>query len=183
MFNATFNTISVISWRSVLLAEETGVPGENHRPVTDKAGENHRPGTEKLYHTMLYQMYLVWTGFKLTTFVVIDTDFFRPVRSFASSLAHPRCFVLRFVLLIFYSFFWFSIMCLYVLSSVLWCQLRFPHKIDIRLFVEGLMSFLRYLCLSNTYCVVFLLCLSSSCVLYVASFSGLFIFDCPFHIL
>jgi hypothetical protein len=30
MFNATFNNISVISWRSVLLEEETGVPGENH---------------------------------------------------------------------------------------------------------------------------------------------------------
>jgi hypothetical protein len=30
MFNATFNNISVISWRSVLLVEETGVPGENH---------------------------------------------------------------------------------------------------------------------------------------------------------
>ena len=25
---------SVISWRSVLLVEETGVPGENHRSVT-----------------------------------------------------------------------------------------------------------------------------------------------------
>jgi hypothetical protein len=33
MFNATFNNISVISWRSVLLVKETGVPGENHRPV------------------------------------------------------------------------------------------------------------------------------------------------------
>jgi hypothetical protein len=33
VFNATFNNISVMSWRSVLLAEETGVPGENHRPV------------------------------------------------------------------------------------------------------------------------------------------------------
>jgi len=33
MFNATFNTISDISWRSVLLVEETGVPGEYHRPV------------------------------------------------------------------------------------------------------------------------------------------------------
>ena len=30
MFNATFNTISAISWRSVLLVEETGVPGKNH---------------------------------------------------------------------------------------------------------------------------------------------------------
>jgi len=33
VFNATFNTISVISWLSVLLVEEIGVPGENHRPV------------------------------------------------------------------------------------------------------------------------------------------------------
>jgi hypothetical protein len=33
MFNATFNNISVISWRSVLLVEETGGSGENHRPV------------------------------------------------------------------------------------------------------------------------------------------------------
>jgi hypothetical protein len=33
VFNATFNDISVISWRSVFLVEETGVPGENHRPV------------------------------------------------------------------------------------------------------------------------------------------------------
>jgi len=29
VFNATFNLISAISWRSVLLVEETGVPGEN----------------------------------------------------------------------------------------------------------------------------------------------------------
>ena len=29
-FNATFNNISVISWRSILLVEETG---ENHRPA------------------------------------------------------------------------------------------------------------------------------------------------------
>jgi hypothetical protein len=33
VFNATFNNISVISWWSVLLVEETGVPGENHQPV------------------------------------------------------------------------------------------------------------------------------------------------------
>jgi len=33
MLNATFKNFSVISWWSVLLVEETGVPGENHRPV------------------------------------------------------------------------------------------------------------------------------------------------------
>jgi len=33
VLNATFNNISVISWWSVLLVEETGVPGENHRPA------------------------------------------------------------------------------------------------------------------------------------------------------
>ena len=32
-FNVTFNNIPVISWRSVLLVEETWVPWENHRPV------------------------------------------------------------------------------------------------------------------------------------------------------
>ena len=33
VFNATSNNNSVISCRSVLLAVETGVPGENHRPA------------------------------------------------------------------------------------------------------------------------------------------------------
>jgi hypothetical protein len=32
VFNAAFNNISAIPWRSVLLMEETGVSGENHRP-------------------------------------------------------------------------------------------------------------------------------------------------------
>jgi hypothetical protein len=31
--NATFNNISVISWWSGLVVEETGVPGENHPPL------------------------------------------------------------------------------------------------------------------------------------------------------
>ena len=33
VFNATFNNISVISWQSVLLVEETGAPEENHQPA------------------------------------------------------------------------------------------------------------------------------------------------------
>jgi hypothetical protein len=43
----TFKNISVISWRLVLLVEETGVHGENHRPDADK-----------LYHIMLYRVHL-----------------------------------------------------------------------------------------------------------------------------
>ena len=31
----SFNNISVISWLSVLLVEETGVPRENHRPAAN----------------------------------------------------------------------------------------------------------------------------------------------------
>ena len=63
IFNGTFNNISVISCRSVLLLEETGVPGENHwsaashwqtlshnvvsstplmRVELEETGENHR---------------------------------------------------------------------------------------------------------------------------------------------
>jgi len=38
VFNTTFNNISVISWRSVLLVEETGVPEKTTElpQVTDK---------------------------------------------------------------------------------------------------------------------------------------------------
>jgi hypothetical protein len=42
VFNATFNNISVISWQSIFLVEETAVTGENLSQVTDK-----------LYHIML----------------------------------------------------------------------------------------------------------------------------------
>ena len=34
MCNTTFNNNSVLSRRSILLMEETVVPGENHRPAT-----------------------------------------------------------------------------------------------------------------------------------------------------
>jgi hypothetical protein len=35
VFNATFNNISAISWWSILLVEETGGPGGNHRPAAN----------------------------------------------------------------------------------------------------------------------------------------------------
>jgi hypothetical protein len=50
VFSATFNNISVISGRSVLLVGKLEYTGENHRPVAR-------------------------TGFELTTLEVIDTDY------------------------------------------------------------------------------------------------------------
>jgi hypothetical protein len=61
IFNATFNNIPVILWQSVLLVEETEVPGENYWPATNY--------WQTLSHNIEYTS--PWAGFELTTLVVI----------------------------------------------------------------------------------------------------------------
>ena len=57
VFNATLKkNISVILWRSVLLVEENGIPGD-HRSVASHW---------KLNHIMLYREHGAWTGFNVS---------------------------------------------------------------------------------------------------------------------
>jgi hypothetical protein len=57
-FNDTFNNISALSWRSVLLVEETE---ENHQSVAN--------------HLMLYRIHLALAAvFELATLIVIGSD-------------------------------------------------------------------------------------------------------------
>ena len=63
VFNATFTHISVISWWSVLLVEETGGHAENHRPVASH--------WQTLSHNVGHSP---WSILELTTSVVIGTD-------------------------------------------------------------------------------------------------------------
>jgi hypothetical protein len=56
VFNATFNNISVISWRSVLLM---GATGKNLEKTTDLLQT-----PEKLYFKMFYCVHLSMRGFR-----------------------------------------------------------------------------------------------------------------------
>ena len=53
VFNATVNNISVPSWQSVFLVEETGVPRENHRLIVSH--------WQNLSH-QFYRVHLAMTG-------------------------------------------------------------------------------------------------------------------------
>jgi hypothetical protein len=58
VFNASFNNISVMSWRSVLLVEETRGPGENHRPLTYFYLQNKNNYRKKMFCIMFVVLIL-----------------------------------------------------------------------------------------------------------------------------
>ena len=67
VFNATFNNISAILWSSVLLVEETGGPGKNHRVVASQWQTLSHNGVSsairgkylyKVHKNVLYYMYI-----------------------------------------------------------------------------------------------------------------------------
>jgi hypothetical protein len=63
VFNDNFNNISFISWRRVLLEEESGLPGENHRPVASH--------WQTLSRHPRWEIWLVWDILWLSTYILL----------------------------------------------------------------------------------------------------------------
>ena len=69
VLNVIFNNISVISWRLILLVKETGVPRENHRPVTSHwqtVSHNVVTSTPRHERDLTSPLYIVVIGTKFT---------------------------------------------------------------------------------------------------------------------
>ena len=69
MLNATFNNISIISWRSYFFLICGGNPSTRRKPSTC------RKSLTNFYHIMLYWIHLTWAGFEFTISGVISTEY------------------------------------------------------------------------------------------------------------
>ena len=125
VFNATFNNISVISWRSVLFG------GGNRK--TRRKPPTLSQVTYKLYHIMLYTS--PWSRFELTTSVVIGTDCIGRCKSNYHRATAPRLFEKLSI--------WKRICVLGI--DLIWPKLRFSGMCDLSrfwLFCVGHLVFL-----------------------------------------
>jgi hypothetical protein len=105
--------VSVISWRSVLLVEETGAPGE----TSDLSQV-----VDKLYHIMLYYT-SPWSRFELTTSVVIGTG------ARGTELTPPPPFFLTFCLHIYFQYNFFISLLFHLFFLILTCSCQYIHTI------------------------------------------------------
>ena len=152
IFNATLNIISAISWRSVLLVEETGVPGENYRPVASH------------WQTLVYQVHLAWVGFKLTTLVVISTNCIGSYKSNFHSHDHNGHYYRQVFLIQMWSIF---VQFLYVPVHVF----SFPFRV----FCLCVVLCLVFHVVCVLFCVVLCLVFHVVCVLFCVLCSMLFV--------
>jgi hypothetical protein len=90
VFNATFSNISVISWWSVLLVEQSGVPKETHRLVVGH------------WQTLTHNVISSTPRNELTTLVVISINCTTTIWS------RPRKKIEYYILLVLY-YVWFEI--------------------------------------------------------------------------
>jgi hypothetical protein len=133
VFNATFNNISFISLRSVLLEEETGIPGENHRAVA-------------IHWQTISYCCIAWVGFELTTLVGIGADCidgsvaWNPTYGIASKMSLRTCFITYKISYIGSKFSWYHNSIFNVFFSFLlicWSIDMIHHITNTLLFTSG----------------------------------------------
>ena len=103
MFNATFNNSSVISWRWVLLVEETERrPGENHRPVAS----HWKTLSHNVVHLALTEIRTHNISDMYALYIVVCTFYFRHC-VFCSSSIYGFWLPLWYLQTLLYYFFFF----------------------------------------------------------------------------